>query len=55
MEWLSRHGSDVAKPLLRSVVDALKEEGVTKLGIVGYCYGGEAWTVTMNFAILFAE
>ncbi|GAA6061683.1 hypothetical protein JCM10212_005975 [Sporobolomyces blumeae] len=41
MEWLGRHSpKDVARPLVDKVQDALKGQGVKKLGCVSFCYGG---------------
>ncbi|KAI0702268.1 dienelactone hydrolase endo-1,3,1,4-beta-D-glucanase [Cytidiella melzeri] len=37
--WLSRNGIDYSEPRARKVVAALKESGVTKIAVAGYCYG----------------
>ncbi|TBU47534.1 alpha/beta-hydrolase [Dichomitus squalens] len=38
--WLDRHPVERAKVIVRSVIDVLKTEGVTRFGTLGYCYGG---------------
>ncbi|KAG2144592.1 dienelactone hydrolase [Suillus clintonianus] len=38
--WLATHGTEVTRPPLDKVIAALKEEGVTKFGATGYCFGG---------------
>lgn len=40
MQWFTRHGNDVTRPVLDKVIAALKAEGVTKIGGAGYCFGG---------------
>ena len=40
MGWLGRHTAERAAAIVRAVIEALKAEGVTKFGAVGYCYGG---------------
>ncbi|KAH9933399.1 alpha/beta-hydrolase [Fomitopsis serialis] len=37
--WFASHGPDVWKPIVDSVVAALKAEGVTRIGTTGYCFG----------------
>ncbi|KAH9840041.1 alpha/beta-hydrolase [Rhodofomes roseus] len=37
--WFGRQGPSVWKPVIDSVVAALKAEGVTRIGVTGYCYG----------------
>ena len=39
MDWFSRNGPDVTEPVTRKVLAAIKAQGVTKVGILGYCYG----------------
>lgn len=39
-EWLSGHSSAITKPIIDTVMEALKKEGVTKFAFTGYCYGG---------------
>lgn len=38
--WFTAHGPVQTRPPLDKVIAALKEEGVTKLAAVGYCFGG---------------
>ncbi|KAG2040096.1 Alpha/Beta hydrolase protein [Suillus americanus] len=38
--WLAAHGAEATRPPLDKVIAALKEEGVTKFGATGYCFGG---------------
>ena len=38
-KWVANHGPDTWKPIVDAVVDALKEEGVSKIGTTGYCFG----------------
>lgn len=37
--WFARNGIDYSEPRVRKVLAALKAEGVTKIGVTGYCYG----------------
>ncbi|KAJ7708957.1 Alpha/Beta hydrolase protein [Mycena rosella] len=39
-KWLSTHGTPDTRPLLDSVITALKADGVTTFGATGYCFGG---------------
>ncbi|KII87467.1 hypothetical protein PLICRDRAFT_43106 [Plicaturopsis crispa FD-325 SS-3] len=39
MKWFPNHGNDQTRPPLDAVIAALKAEGVTKFGAVGYCFG----------------
>lgn len=39
MAWLMRHGMDTVEPVLDKVIPALKESGVSKIGVLGFCYG----------------
>ncbi|KAJ7483315.1 dienelactone hydrolase endo-1,3,1,4-beta-D-glucanase [Mycena latifolia] len=39
-KWLPRHGTANTRPLLDKVIAALKADGVTTFGAVGYCFGG---------------
>ncbi|TFY76690.1 hypothetical protein EWM64_g7325 [Hericium alpestre] len=38
-EWLGRHGPETSQPKVEAVIGALKEEGVTRFGAIGLCYG----------------
>ena len=40
MEWFGKHPFTRAHVIIRAVLDALKADGVTKIGSLGYCYGG---------------
>ncbi|KAJ2917121.1 hypothetical protein MD484_g3311, partial [Candolleomyces efflorescens] len=40
MKWFANHGSAQTRPPLDKVVAAIKEQGVTKIGATGYCFGG---------------
>ncbi|KAJ7672884.1 hypothetical protein B0H17DRAFT_1243238, partial [Mycena rosella] len=40
LKWLSTHGTADTRPLLDSVIVALKADGVTSFGATGYCFGG---------------
>ncbi|OSD04870.1 alpha/beta-hydrolase [Trametes coccinea BRFM310] len=37
--WLAKHGMDRVVGIIRTVIDALKAEGVTKFAAVGFCFG----------------
>ena len=37
--WVAKHGPDSWGPVVDSVVQALKAEGVTWIGTTGYCFG----------------
>jgi len=38
--WFANHGADKTRPTLDKVVAALKADGITKIGAIGYCFGG---------------
>ncbi|KAG2362170.1 Alpha/Beta hydrolase protein [Suillus spraguei] len=38
--WLAAHCAEVTRPPVDKVIAALKEEGVTKFAVAGYCFGG---------------
>lgn len=37
--FAARHGEDTWIPVIDGVLKALKEEGVTRIGTTGYCFG----------------
>jgi len=37
--WLKNHGQETVKPLVTAVYAALRQEGVTKFYLTGYCFG----------------
>ncbi|KAH6916279.1 dienelactone hydrolase endo-1,3,1,4-beta-D-glucanase [Coprinopsis sp. MPI-PUGE-AT-0042] len=39
-KWFVNHTQEKTRPTLDKVITALKEEGVTKFGATGYCFGG---------------
>ncbi|VDC04521.1 unnamed protein product [Peniophora sp. CBMAI 1063] len=39
-EWIGRHSPTHNLPRVKGVINALKIEGVSRLGATGYCYGG---------------
>ncbi|KAJ7708959.1 Alpha/Beta hydrolase protein [Mycena rosella] len=39
-KWFATHGTADTRPLLDSVITALKADGVTSFGATGYCFGG---------------
>ncbi|KII87465.1 hypothetical protein PLICRDRAFT_125453 [Plicaturopsis crispa FD-325 SS-3] len=39
-KWIQNHGPAQTRPPLDAVIAALKADGITKLGAVGYCFGG---------------
>jgi len=39
MAWLQKHMPDTTQPLVDKVISALKEQGITTFGTIGYCYG----------------
>ncbi|KAG1758862.1 hypothetical protein EDD22DRAFT_783323, partial [Suillus occidentalis] len=46
--WHAKQGAEVTRPSLDKLIAALKEEGVTKFGATGYCFGG-LYTVDLAF------
>ena len=38
-KWLAAHGPESWRAIVDSVVEALKADGVTKIGTTGYCFG----------------
>ncbi|KAI0752511.1 alpha/beta-hydrolase [Daedaleopsis nitida] len=49
MSWLGKHPVEEAMSDIRNVIDALKAEGVTKFGAVGFCYGGARTAFNLAF------
>ena len=42
--WIGKHASETWIPSVDAVVEALKAEGVTRVGTTGYCFGaGPCW------------
>lgn len=41
-EWFSKNGLDYSTPRVHKVVDALKQSGISKIGVAAYCYGARA-------------
>lgn len=39
-KWLRSHGSAETRPPIDKVIAALKEDGVTVFGAIGFCFGG---------------
>ncbi|KAJ7483300.1 dienelactone hydrolase endo-1,3,1,4-beta-D-glucanase [Mycena latifolia] len=39
-KWIAKHSRVETRPLLDKVIAALKADGVTTFGAVGYCFGG---------------
>jgi len=39
-KWVLNHSQEQARPPLDNVINALKEQGVTKFAAAGYCFGG---------------
>ena len=39
MSWLGKHPGERVQEIARAVIAALKTEGVTKFGAMGYCFG----------------
>lgn len=37
--WVSKHGPESWQPVIDKVVEALREQGVTRMGTTGYCFG----------------
>jgi hypothetical protein len=44
--WAARHGPEVTRPAIDKVVAALRAEGVTTFGAIGYCFGGK-WAMVL--------
>lgn len=40
MAWLGRHSPAHNLSRVKSVINALKSDGVARFGATGYCYGG---------------
>jgi len=40
MEWIMQFPWEVQKPKLAAVVEHLKQQGISKVGMLGFCYGG---------------
>ncbi|KAM6496810.1 Alpha/Beta hydrolase fold [Amanita muscaria] len=39
-KWVSEHTQERTRPHLDKVINALKEQGITKFAATGYCFGG---------------
>ncbi|KAJ7441958.1 dienelactone hydrolase endo-1,3,1,4-beta-D-glucanase [Mycena galericulata] len=48
MKWLVPHGAPESRPPIDKVVAALKADGVTSIGAVGFCFGGR-WVFDLAF------
>ena len=47
--WVAKHGPDSWGPVVDSVVQALKAEGVTWIGTTGYCFGAQpVWRLALK-------
>ncbi|KAK1235642.1 hypothetical protein PQX77_001127 [Marasmius sp. AFHP31] len=44
-EWLGRHGPEQTLPPTQAVLGALRDNGVKKIGVTGYCFGGIYTTI----------
>jgi len=40
MEWIATQSPAVTRPRVDAVISHLKEQGVTRFGAIGYCFGG---------------
>lgn len=40
--WSAKHGSEVVKEIIDSVIGALKENGVSRFATTAYCFGAPA-------------
>jgi dienelactone hydrolase len=40
-EWVQKHLPDVTRPPIDNVIAALKEQGIQKFAVTGYCFGGK--------------
>lgn len=40
--WFGRNGIDFSEPRVRTVLAALREQGVTRIAVTGYCYGARS-------------
>jgi len=40
MEWVKQFPWEVQKPKLAAIVEYLKQQGITKAAMLGFCYGG---------------
>lgn len=41
MDWLPLHKTEIIEPILDAVIKSLRSEhGITRIGAVGYCFGG---------------
>lgn len=51
--WLSKHSIKDITPILDSVIQALRDQGVTTFAATGYCYGGSPiyYTLTIAFRL----
>lgn len=39
MSWIGKHSPDRVVGIIRGVLAALKADGITKIGAIGFCYG----------------
>lgn len=37
--WLGRHGPEMTRPILNTVLSDLKARGITDIAATGYCFG----------------
>lgn len=38
-KWFAAHSMEITRPIVDKFLVGLREKGITKLGVVGYCYG----------------
>jgi dienelactone hydrolase len=42
VDWLKSHTTEIIEPILAAVIKSLRSEhGITRIGAVGYCFGGK--------------
>lgn len=41
MKWFGKHSHDTSIPIGIKTVDQLRADGLERIGVVGYCYGGK--------------
>ncbi|KIK27154.1 hypothetical protein PISMIDRAFT_199985 [Pisolithus microcarpus 441] len=39
-DWIDKHPAEVTWPVIREVIQALRDQGVTSFAVTGYCLGG---------------
>ncbi|KAJ5742485.1 uncharacterized protein N7511_011504 [Penicillium nucicola] len=50
-DWISRHGTDAADPIVQSTLDHMRENlGIPKIAAAGYCFDGNSGKIDIGYS-----